>query len=128
MNRDLTRRRLLTNTLLAASGSALGSLATSRAYAAPADYKGELLVTLQLDGGVDVTAWCDPKVNTPGEPKINHWADEGVPQKARGIYYAPFADNDRFFKKYAKDMLVVNGVDAQTNAHGVGIMFNWSGR
>ncbi|MEE4279904.1 MAG: DUF1501 domain-containing protein, partial [Halieaceae bacterium] len=38
------------------------------------------------------------------------------------------ADNDRFFKKYAKDMLVVNGVDAQTNAHGVGIMFNWSGR
>lgn len=34
-------------------------------------YEGPLLVTLQLDGGVDVTQLCDPKVNVRGEPKID---------------------------------------------------------
>ncbi|MEE4277487.1 MAG: DUF1501 domain-containing protein [Halieaceae bacterium] len=128
MKHDLTRRRLLTNALLATSGAALGSSASSRTFAASDDYKGPLLVTLQLDGGVDVTSWCDPKVNTPGEPKINYWADDAAPLKARGITYAPYADNERLFGKYARDMLVVNGVDAQTNAHSTGILFNWSGR
>ena len=34
----------------------------------------------------------------------------------------------RFFEKYHRTMLVINGVDAQTNAHSVGIVHNWSGR
>ena len=34
-------------------------------------YEGPLLVTLQLDGGVDVTQLCDPKVNVRGEPIVN---------------------------------------------------------
>ena len=48
-----------------------------------------LLVTLQLNGGVDVTMLCDPKVNVSGEPKINHWADSLDPQQAGEITYAP---------------------------------------
>ncbi len=128
MKRDLTRRRLLSSALMAATGAAAGSLASSRVYSATSDYQGPLLVTLQLNGGADVTAWCDPKVNTPGEPKISHWADEGAPLKSNGISYAPFARNQQFFRKYAKDMLVINGVDAQTNAHSTGILYNWSGR
>ena len=33
-----------------------------------------------------------------------------------------------FFEKYYQHMLVINGVDAQTNSHTVGIVHNWSGR
>ena len=128
LRKDLTRRRLLQNALLATSGLALGGLSGSRVLAAPGRYQGKLLVTLQLNGGVDVTSFCDPKVNTPGEPKINHWADNAAPLQAGKISFAPFANNETFFNKYKKDMLVVNGVDAQTNSHTTGILYNWSGR
>ena len=36
------------------------------------------------------------------------------------IPYAPFAGNRAFFEKYHRRMLVINGVDAQTNSHTVG--------
>ena len=37
-------------------------------------------------------------------------------------------DNEAFFEKYHRRMLVINAVDAQTNSHTVGIVHNWSGR
>ena len=39
------------------------------------DYSGKCLVTLQLDGGADVTQLCDPKINTLGEKKINNFIE-----------------------------------------------------
>lgn len=92
-----------------------------------ADSESRLLVTLQLDGGVDVTMLCDPKVNVSGEPKINHWADSLDPQQAGEITYAPVANNDLLFERFGQDMLVVNGVDSQTNSHDTGQLFNWTG-
>ena len=128
MSARLTRRRLLQSAALVAGGLAAGAVTSSRVFAADRDYDGKLLVTLQLNGGADVTSFCDPKVNTPGEPKINHWADSASPGKAGRLSFAPFADNERLFKKYHKQMLVVNGVDSQTNAHSTGVLYNWSGR
>ena len=128
MTTRLTRRRLLNSALLVCGGIAGAGIPGRRIFAAPPDYQGGLLVTLQLTGGADVTSFCDPKVNTPGEPDINHWAETAEPGKAGRIAYAPFADNERLFRKYYKSMLVVNGVDAQTNAHTTGILYNWSGR
>ena len=93
-----------------------------------ADYRGKLFVFVQADGGWDPTSFCDPKTNSAGEPIINHWAMSAGIQKAGNIPYAPFADNRRFFEKYHQRMLVVNGVDAQTNSHTAGIIHNWSGR
>ena len=90
-------------------------------------YEGPLLVTLQLDGGVDVTQLCDPKVNVRGEPKINHWADAADPGQAGNILFAPIADNAQLFQEFGSDMLVINGVDAQTNSHETGRLFNWTG-
>ena len=69
-----------------------------------------------------------PKVNTPGERIINHWAENDEIRQVGNLVYAPFANNPAFFKKYHRMMLVINGVDAQTNAHTVGIVHNWSGR
>ena len=89
---------------------------------------GRLLVTLQLDGGVDVTMFTDPKVNVSNEPKINHWADELEPNQIGAIPFAPVARNRELFERFGSDLMVVNGVDAQTNSHETGRLFNWTGR
>ena len=93
-----------------------------------ADYRGKLLVTVQASGGWDPTCFCDPKANTPGEPIINHWAENGEVQWAGNLPYAPFADNRAFFEKYHDRMLVINGIDMQTNAHDIGNVHNWTGK
>ena len=93
-----------------------------------ADYHGKLFVFVQADGGWDPTSFCDPKTNTPDEPVINHWAENGEIRQAGNIRYAPFGNNRAFFEKYHQRMLVINGVDAQTNSHTAGVVHNWSGR
>ena len=99
-----------------------------RTYAAGEGYAGQLFMTLQVSGGWDVTSFCDPKMNIPGEEDINHWANSGEIQQTGNIQYAPFAGNAAFFEKYRDYMMVINGVDAQTNSHSAGITHTWSGR
>ena len=120
------KRRTMLKGLLASIGAGAASFRLPLVHAS--DYTGKLVVFVQADGGWDPTSFCDPKANTPGEPIINHWAERGEIQEAGGIRYAPFAKNDDFFKKYHQRMLVINGVDAQTNSHTVGVVHNWSGR
>lgn len=96
-------------------------------FAAPEDYAGKFLITIQAEGGWDVTSFCDPKVNT-GDIFINNWANNGEPGTAGNLSYAAFANNQWFFDKYYQDMLIINGVDAQTNSHTAGVVHNWSGR
>ncbi|MDE0265311.1 MAG: DUF1501 domain-containing protein [Bryobacterales bacterium] len=93
-----------------------------------ANYRGKLFVFVQADGGWDPTSFCDPKANVAGEPVINNWAASGEIRQAGNIRYAPFGKNQAFFEKYYQRILVVNGVDAQTNSHTVGVTHNWSGR
>ena len=123
----LTRRRLLQTAV--ASAVATTDLMGGRVWASTPHqpYEGRLLVTLQLDGGVDVTQLCDPKVNVRGEPKINHWAEQADPGQAGNLLYAPVASNEQFFARFANDMMVVNGVDSQTNSHETGKLYNWTG-
>ena len=120
------RRRTVLKGLLAGAGSAVSSFRLPLVHAA--DYHGKLFVFVQADGGWDPTSFCDPKANTPGEPVINHWAERDEIRQAGRIPYAPFARNQVFFEKYHSRILVINGVDAQTNSHTVGIVHNWSGR
>ena len=123
----MKRRDFLTKTVLL--GAAGLTLPASRLYAAPNEgYTGRLLLVLQTEGGWDVTVFCDPKTNQPDQPEITHWSNEGEIQTAGNITYAPFANNASLFEKYYKDMLVINGVDAQTNSHTTGVLHNWSGR
>jgi len=120
----LSRRRFMQ----AAAGLASTMTASSRVWGSGSEgYSGKCLVTLQLEGGADVTQFCDPKVNTPGERKINNWADWADPGQVGNLLYAPVADNEWFFNRFGADMLVVNGVDAQTNSHETGRLFNWTG-
>ena len=96
--------------------------------ASAANYGSKLFVFVQADGGWDPTSFCDPKTNTPGERTINNWATSGEVRKAGNLRYAPFGNNEAFFAKYHQRMLVINGVDAQTNSHSAGVVHNWSGR
>ena len=109
-------------------GLALSALPTANLYATEPNYTGRLLLTVQADGGWDVTSVCDPKMNVPGEDEINVWARSAEIQTAGNIQYAPFASSEAFFQKYYRDILVINGIDSQTNAHAVGILHSWSGR
>ena len=123
----LGRRKLLRAAVTGVAASA--GLSTMRLWGADIDntYGGRLLVTLQLDGGVDVTQLCDPKVNIPGERKINRWADTAEAGQIGNISYAPIAANEQLFRRFGADTLVINGVDAQTNSHETGRLFNWTG-
>ncbi len=123
----MNRRNFIQKLTLAAGWGSLGLAAPAPLFA-QSSYNGKLLFNLQLDGGMDVTSFCDPKMNQPGEDEINVWARSSEIQTAGNINYAPFASNTNFFNKYHKDMLVINGVDAQTNSHTVGVIHNWSGR
>ena len=120
------RRRTVLTGLLAGAGVVASGFRLPLAHAA--DYRGTLFVFVQADGGWDPTSFCDPKANTPGEQVINHWAERDEVRQAGNILYAPFARNAAFFEKYHRRMLVINGVDAQTNSHTVGVVHNWSGR
>ena len=120
------RRRSFLEGILATAGGLAAGFRVPLAKAA--EYRGKFFVFVQADGGWDPTSFCDPKANTPGEPVINHWAEEREIRQAGNIRYAPFASNEAFFEKYYTRMLIINGVDAQTNSHSVGIVHNWSGR
>ena len=120
------QRRAFLHGILAAGGAAASGFRLPFVHAS--DYRGKLFVFVQADGGWDPTSFCDPKANTPDEPVINHWAEHDEIRQAGNIAYAPFARNAAFFEKYHRRMLVINGVDAQTNSHTVGIVHNWSGR
>lgn len=123
----MKRRSFLKSMTSAATLAAFSSL-SNRVWAAPEDYEGRFLVVMQMDGGWDVTQLCDPKTNTPGEPAINNWANSSEVQTAGRIQYAPVASNQRLFENHHQKMLVINGVDAQTNSHTTGVLHNWSGR
>lgn len=123
----MKRRDFLIRSIIA--GAAGLTLPVSRLYGAvEGGYTGRLLVQLQADGGWDVASYCDPKVNQPGELEITQWSRTNTIQQAGNLSYAPYANNADLFSKYYSRMLVINGVDAQTNSHSTGVIHNWSGR
>ena len=99
-------------------------------------YDGPIYITVFAEGGWDVTSLCDPKNGQRLNPAsgetvwINHWAEAGEPiaSTANGVRYAPFADNERLFQTLGSHMMVINGIDTQTNAHNAGVRHTFSGR
>ena len=125
----MNRRRFIHNAIQGSLGSAAAlSLPAARVFAAPEDYTGRFFVTLQADGAWDVSSFCDPKINQTGSPEINVWSRTQDIESAGNIAFAPVANNADFFQKYYQDMLVINGIDAQTNSHSTGVLHNWSGK
>jgi len=117
----LTRRKFLASTAALIASSRVSLVQGS------SPYDGPYLMTIHANGGWDLSLFCDPKVNVPGELPITNWSEAGDTQSMGNILFAPIANNDELFRKIAADSLVINGVDTQTNAHQTGERHTWTG-
>ncbi len=135
----LSRRSFLVgSSALLAAGLARGRMAL-----ADADESCPLLFTVHLDGGWDPAMFIDPDPRPQFNQLTSDIADVG------GIRYAPtpipydnlgygganfdalasdLLSHDEFVQRNAEHMLVLNGVDHQTVAHGIGVRYAWSGK
>ena len=130
---------------LGASTSMFGSSMNS-AFAAAPDYNGPLWITIHAEGGWDPTSFCDPKgYNGPDDAnnpaRINNYDRNDIKQIGNFNIAPPpnsflagqenFDENlysaETFFSKYAQQLLVVNGIDGQTNSHSNGKLHTWTG-
>ncbi|MEJ2043564.1 MAG: DUF1501 domain-containing protein [Reinekea sp.] len=129
MNRRDVLKAMITAGLLPASG-----LLCNPARAAATRYEGPVYIVMFAAGGWDVTSFCDPKdgiIVPSGSTEsavINHWSENQTIQTANGIQYAPFAENSNLFSNHGAKMMIINGLDAQTNAHSAGVRHVFSGR
>jgi hypothetical protein len=117
-------------TFLGWAGAA-GVLATlplaRRASAEP--FAGPFLLTFHASGGWDPTLLCDPKGRENEEeadPVNNYFTDEI--EEIGPFKVAPVDGHAAFFERFRDRLLVINGVDTQTNSHEVGERYTWSGR
>lgn len=88
-----------------------------------------LWVMVNAAGGWDPTSFCDPKgrANEEQEDPVNNYFTGDI-LSAGNINYAPVANNQYFFEKYYRQLLVINGIDTETNGHDSGSRNTWSGR
>ena len=116
------------NKLLAFAGLGATGPWPGSAQAMTAGYDGPFYIAIAATGGWDVTSFCDPKENIAGERTINTWANSASIAQVGNLRYAPVAGNQEFFERFYRDMLVINGIDTQTNSHDDGVRHTWSGR
>jgi hypothetical protein len=85
------------------------------ALAQPGQYNGPLLISFNLRGGWDQGSLADPRQ----DPNINRWARNSQPAgQAGNLRYSPLAGQAQaFYDKYFQSLMVINGVDLQTNGH-----------
>ena len=109
-----------------------------------------LFIFIQASGGWDVTSLCDPKGYLANEIDANNrvsssamnmsFANKDILTTTSGIKYPPITVADHgtshrvvydyatFFNKFNSKLLVINGIDTQTNGHSSGSRFLMSGK
>ncbi len=134
---DLDRRKFLSLSVLAGLAAG-GSLAGRKLFAQQSGnpnpqlepYAGKFYLFINAGGGWDPTMLCDPKGGT-----VNRGFAASAIARAGNISYAPVMyntdggySNQRFFEKFSPRLMVLNGVDMQTNNHDSGNRYTWSGK
>ncbi len=135
----MDRRKFLK--LAAMTGLSVVSPVFSRPARAAETYPGPFYVLISARGAWDPTYYCDPK--TPGAYNNGIYAN---PATAGNIAYAPIGitqagiglndpmsmgfvmSNQAFFNAHSDKLLVVNGINMETNNHLRGVTTIWSGR
>ena len=100
-------------------------------------------ISVNAGGGWDPTYFLDPKGDRPrldGRGPVNNYSVNAI-RSAGGIRFpgaypdnvdAPDANSPghfaNFFPKHASRLLVINGIDTQTNNHDSGSRYVWSGK
>jgi len=114
----------------------LGFVAPFGATASRADsskYEGPYYIMVNAGGGWDPTFFCDPKGG-----KVDDLYTASKIEKAGNIPFAPvkglgnngmeeFYSVEKFFTDWHKRVMVINGIDTETNNHDVGSRTTWSG-
>lgn len=108
----------------------------SRAFAEEPVWRGPYFLHMHASGGWDPTLLCDAKLTAGGSTPayenrlVTAVGDVNgilVPTQTQAGKFllqnngAPAEDPAHFFQTVGKDVLVVNGVDTQTNNHDVGV-------
>ncbi len=127
---SITRRDFVRLTSAAGLGAMIPFANSSRARAeSKAPYEGPLFILINAQGGWDPTSLCDPKgrANELAESPVNMFFTDDI-QVAGNIPYAPVPGLETFFDAYHQDLLVINGVDTETNGHDSGRRNTWSGQ
>src|SRR5512140_361106 len=89
-------------------------------------YSGRILINIHASGGLDASSWTDPREK---DPAMNNYAAALTPAGVAGnIRFAPMGSNATFFAKYFSNMLVINGVNSETNSHEDGTRTHATGR
>lgn len=135
----MQRRQFLRQVSALAMAGALPTTLVRPAFGATAD---RFLITVSASGGWDPTSLMDPKGNAPrtdGLGPINNYAESAI-KTAGKLVYAPYSDIitppdsgnagdfDAFFARHYQRLLIINGIDTQTNGHDSGRRFVWSGQ
>lgn len=86
-----------------------------------------LWVFVHAGGGWDPTLLCDPKGGAATDPAaVNHY-DPATIASYGNLKCAPLPKVQAFFQAHGDRVLVINGIDCQTNSHDAGTRFTWSG-
>lgn len=100
-------------------------------------------VMVNAGGGWDPTLFIDPKGNTPradGRGPVNNFSRNVIKRAGNITYVSGYAEDSEvpdpgspghlntFFQKHYSRLLVINGIDTQTNNHDAGSRFIWSGK
>ncbi|MDC0668530.1 DUF1501 domain-containing protein [Nannocystis radixulma] len=125
-----------------AAGTGLAVALPRHARAALPPYKGPFYVMISARGGWDPVYLCDPKPKgtfnrlydyDPVDPTAVgdvHYADIQLPANLVTDPMSPqyLMKNADFFAKYASKLVVINGLNMETNNHDRGVVTIWSGR
>ncbi len=122
---------------LSASASGLLLCGGVRLALADQHMSGPYWLFIEARGGWDPTSFCDPKgfgLGVNGD--INNYDQNDIGQIGN-IRYAPRPDsfannntlfrNEDFFQAHFQRLLVINGINHQTNSHSVGKTAGWTG-
>jgi uncharacterized protein (DUF1501 family) len=126
----MKRRHFLAQSTLAT----LALTVPGRARAATPDLPDKYWVFVDANGAWDPTFFCDPQTDETFVSSDVFTQDQ-LKTTSTGVTYAPMENGEPykvggedFFQKYAQKLLVINGVDGQTNNHNVGSRNAWSGK
>lgn len=125
------------------AGSGLGltmPLSLTHAKAASPD---RFWVLVNAGGGWDPTYFLDPKGDAPradGRGPVNNYPVSAIAEAGNIRYPTVYPGNTNapdltdpghfanFFPRHSDHLLVINGIDTQTNNHDAGSRFVWSGK
>lgn len=105
-------------------------------------HTGQFFMLFNAGGGWDPTSFCDPKgSNGPNDPDpMNHYEKSMIGEAGNLRFPMEFPDPNNpdqgigtgiipaFFEEHYQDLLVINGIDMETNGHDQGSRNLWSGR